>query len=215
MSRSTNKSGVATTLLAACSFLAACGGDSPEPSVTTVTTTETVTAETIVAEAATETVTATVTATPKTEDPVDGDADSEAISGPSDEEPAPESGNLRLVDFFEPATGWEESRYNVASLTQVPGIGSEFCANVGDLELRLENKFDRLNFSVGQGNDSDVSDNDVTVEVLGNNEQLQVYIVPFNTIQEFDLDVRGVNALTIQSDCSNKVNLVFMDFELQ
>ena len=66
-----------------------------------------------------------------------------------------------------------------------------------ELELRLANNFDELTFSVGQANDSLASDQNVSVEVVGNNQQIDIRSVPFNQIQEFRIPVSGVNALKI------------------
>jgi len=68
---------------------------------------------------------------------------------------------------------------------------------VEELELRLSNSFERLTFKVCQANNSSASDQDLTVEVVANNEQVEIRQVPFNQIQEFDIPVEAVNALKI------------------
>ena len=59
------------------------------------------------------------------------------------------------------------------------------------------NNFQELTFSVAQANDSQDSDQELSVEVLANNEQVEIRSVPFNEVQEFTIDVDGVNALKI------------------
>ena len=66
------------------------------------------------------------------------------------------------------------------------------------LELRLSNSFESLTFKVGQANNSESSDQELTVEVLANNEQVEIRQVPFNQIQQFEIPVSSVNALKIQ-----------------
>jgi hypothetical protein len=109
---------------------------------------------------------------------------------------------LHLNDFFGPSQGWTEKRYDIADKKQVQGIGTTVVqcssgATPRELELRLANNFDQLTFSVGQANDSPASDQNVSVEVLGNNQQIDIRSVPFNQIQEFTIPVDGVNALKI------------------
>ena len=109
---------------------------------------------------------------------------------------------LTLADFFQPDSQWAEKRYDIADKSQVQGIGTtvQYCGAgyaPRELELRLANNFDELTFSVGQANDSLASDQNVSVEVVGNNQQIDIRSVPFNQIQEFRIPVSGVNALKI------------------
>jgi len=109
---------------------------------------------------------------------------------------------LTLADFFQPDSQWAEKRYDIADKSQVQGIGTtvQYCGTgyaPRELELRLANNFDELTFSVGQANDSLASDQNVSVEVVGNNQQIDIRSVPFNQIQEFRIPVSGVNALKI------------------
>ncbi|SFO52684.1 hypothetical protein SAMN05660359_04057 [Geodermatophilus obscurus] len=90
------------------------------------------------------------------------------------------------------------------------GCGGSYYSRT--LELRLSNSFERLTFKVGQANDSESSDQELTVEVLANNEQVEIRQVPFNQIQEFEIPVSSVNALKIQTylnpdnpDCQGSV----------
>lgn len=117
--------------------------------------------------------------------------------------PQPEAGEpLTLSDFFQPDGNWSENSYSVADQESVKGIGSEVgsCYESSadtELELRLQNKFDQLTFSVGQSNASERSDQRVVVRVLGDNEQLDVDRIPFNTIKQFQIDVKDTNAVRI------------------
>jgi hypothetical protein len=109
---------------------------------------------------------------------------------------------LHLNDFFGPSQNWSEKRYDIADKSQVQGIGTtvQYCGTnytPQELELRLANNFDQLTFSVGQANDSKASDQNVTVEILANNQQADIRSVPFNQIQQFTVPVTGVNALKI------------------
>lgn len=107
---------------------------------------------------------------------------------------------LTLADFFNPSSEWQEKRYNIADQKDVPGIAAEIdgCYNTSELELRLANNFQQLQFSVAQANDSRSSDQLLSVEVLANNAQVDIRSVPFNQIQAFTIPVSGVNALKIR-----------------
>ena len=100
-----------------------------------------------------------------------------------------------------PTNAWDEERYDIADQKDVQGIAAtvQSCGDSApqELELRLGNNFEELSFSVAQGNDSRDSDQQLSVEVLANNEQVEIRSVPFNQIQEFTIDVDGVNALKI------------------
>ncbi|THJ68002.1 hypothetical protein E8P82_04060 [Arthrobacter echini] len=127
---------------------------------------------------------------------------------------------LGLADFFEPSSDWEENRYEVAGEANVSGISAEVSGHdesqAERLELRLANNFDRLDFTVGQANDSSSSDQTMVVQVLGNNKQLDVQQVPFNAQQPISVDVSGVNAVVINfyledSSTYGSVNAVLSD----
>ena len=119
--------------------------------------------------------------------------------GPLD--PEDEGRKLTLTDFHMPTNAWDEERYDIADQKDVQGIAAtvQSCGDYApqELELRLGNNFEELTFSVAQGNDSQDSDQQLSVEVLANNEQVEIRSVPFNQIQEFTIDVDGVNALKI------------------
>ncbi|MDQ0922407.1 hypothetical protein QF038_000915 [Pseudarthrobacter sp. W1I19] len=106
-----------------------------------------------------------------------------------------------------------EKRFDVADKANISGIATE-TNHYGStsrrvLELRLANRFrDTLTFNVGQANDSESSGKKLLVKVVGNDKQLEVQKVPFNTIQTISVPVDGINALQIeleieQSDSSD------------
>jgi hypothetical protein len=121
-----------------------------------------------------------------------------------------------------PADIWEERRYDLADQKDVQGIAATVnqCGDYApmELELRLGNNFEELTFSVAQNNDSRDSDQELSVEVLANNEQVEIRSVPFNQLQDFTIDVSGVNALKILfylddnvEDCGGSVIAVLTD----
>jgi hypothetical protein len=123
-------------------------------------------------------------------------------------QPGDEGRELTLADFFEPSTWWEEERYDIADQKDVQGIAAEVgtCYGVAqELELRLANNFDTLEFSVAQANDSRESDQSLSVEIIANNSQVEIRSVPFNEVQTFTIPVRGVNALKINFGLDDRV----------
>lgn len=118
--------------------------------------------------------------------------------------PQPEVGSpLTLSDFFNPTSGWSENSFDVAGRTDVKGIGgSEIrCGDASEdsaLELRLQNKFDQLEFSVGQSDWSERPDQRLVVRVLGDNEQLDVDRLDFNEMKDFTVSVADRNAVRIE-----------------
>jgi hypothetical protein len=181
--------------LVALATVTACGSDwtetEPEAAATTTATT---TAQS-----------STAAATTATSSPA-GDSSSSSSDGELGEDA--EGRRLTLADFFEPGSQWEEERYNIADQRDVPGIGTQIsgCYGFQELELRLGNNFDTLEFSVAQANDSRESDQNVSVEVLANNSQVEIRSVPFNQIQSFSIPVSGVNALKIQMSLDDRVD---------
>lgn len=107
---------------------------------------------------------------------------------------------LRLSDFQQPshASSWQEKRYDVASTTNIMGIGTRLDrSNDGEIELRLANKFQKVTFNAGQANDSENSDLTMRVAVFSDGKETQTVDVPFNDAHPFDIDVTNVNALKI------------------
>lgn len=179
----------------------------------------------LTSDATEETSAATSSDASPTPGPVTSTSTSSATPTPDDDAEGPQPGDegrrLRLADFFEPSSSWEEERYDVADQKAVPGIAArvEGCYNsYQELELRLANNFDELRFSVAQANDSRQSDQSVSVEVIANNSQAEIRSVPFNEVQTFTVPVSGVNALKIRfslddrvEDCGGSVIAVVSD----
>ncbi len=187
--------------------LAGCGtGDeagAEASSVTTVTVTDTATM--------TETVTKTAFVTPTVEPSMEAEnpsseTDSESpaatAEGPTILKPgAARDRDLDLNDVFDSWGKWDQQRLDVASEVGVRSLSTEvnYCTaeNGSGLELRLANGFEKLSFSAGQANISKSSDMVMKIEVQGNDKQLDTLSVPFNSIVDLSIDVRGVNALKI------------------
>ena len=151
-------------------------------------------------------ITVTQTVTP-TDSQTSADPSGDAPAAPSEVDVSPSAPptltagqRLGLDAFFEPAYVWEESRYDVADRGQVQGVSAlvTSCSTPRQsLEMRLENKFKQLKFSVGQSNDSASSKYNLVVAVVANGKQVDVRNIPFNAVQDFSLPVDGVNALEV------------------
>ncbi|WP_270255187.1 hypothetical protein [Kocuria marina] len=227
--------------------LAGCGGtESPEDAQTTSPAQAT---ETIAAPPATpeDSPTAASDGTPSptedsspeptpTEEQESGSPSQSTTDDPTGTEPTPngvlspevKGQTLVLADFFNPDSDWTEGRYDVADQGSVSGVAREVSTcGLSDwaptLELRLANNFDNMKFQVGQDNNSESSEQTLTVRVEGNGKQLDVQAVPFNEVQNFSVPVDGVNALKVQfyldeqnENCSSgSVQAVIYDVELQ
>lgn len=109
---------------------------------------------------------------------------------------------LSLADFFRPTREWTENRFDVADKSDVSGMSAEVSTtseeNAATLELRLANNFNELSFRVGQANNSTSSEQTLIVKVLGNGKQLDVFRVPFNTVQDVSVPIKGVNAVKVR-----------------
>lgn len=109
------------------------------------------------------------------------------------------AGKLTLQDFFMPDDMLNEDIYNIATETKQMGVGAVLDGyDVQVLELRLENRFNKLTFKAGQDNDSESSDFVLRVEVYKNGTSDTFVDVPFNEIHQFEVDVTNVNALKIE-----------------
>ena len=107
---------------------------------------------------------------------------------------------LRLSDFQEPpvTSGWQEKRYDVASITNTMGIGTKLdWQNDDEIELRLANKFQKVTFTAGQANDSRSSDLIVRVAIFADGKEIETVDVPFNDAHAFEVKTANVNALKI------------------
>ena len=107
---------------------------------------------------------------------------------------------LRLSDFQEPpvTSGWQEKRYDVASIPNTMGIGTKLdWQNDDEIELRLANKFQKVTFTAGQANDSQSSDLIVRVAIFADGKEIETVDVPFNDAHAFEVKAANVNALKI------------------
>ena len=117
--------------------------------------------------------------------------------------PTPENSKgreLRLSDFQKPpvTSGWQEKRYDVASITNTMGIGTKLdWQNDDEIELRLANKFQKVTFTAGQANDSQSSDLIVRVAIFADGKEIETVDVPFNDAHAFEVKAANVNALKI------------------
>lgn len=185
--------GAGATAIIAAFALASCavsGAQSPSTSPTEVSTSSPISQSPT--PSPTETRTASPTSPITSAPPSSSTLDTEKADRP-----------LSLADFFQPESYWMEKRFDVADKANVSGIATETMGTGSSsrrtLELRLANRFsDTLTFKVGQANDSESSGKIVLVKVFGNDEQLEVQKVPFNTIQTISVPVKGVNALQIE-----------------
>lgn len=107
---------------------------------------------------------------------------------------------LRLSDFQEPSatSDWQEKRYDVASTTNIMGIGTNLdWQNKGEIELRLANKFQKVTFTAGQANDAKSSDLIMRVAIFADSKEIETVDVPFNDAHAFEVKTANVNALKI------------------
>ena len=91
---------------------------------------------------------------------------------------------LRLSDFQEPSatSDWQEKRYDVASTTNIMGIGTNLdWQNKGEIELRLANKFQKVTFTAGQANDAKSSDLIMRVAIFADSKEIETVDVPSTT----------------------------------
>lgn len=217
--------GAITLLVTSCG--SAGGIDTAAPTETVkVTATETVTATPTSTDAPSGVAEAELESTEPVETEDFGTSDSEPTEGPKVIGPNDAGRILVLSDFFRPDDDWKQNRYDIASKSNITGIGKEI-STCGDydpevLQLRLGNNFTKIDFSVGQDNLSSSTDQKLVVRVIGNNKELEVYRVPFNKYQTFSVDVSNVNALSIQTyldeeveDCGGSALAVFYDMKLQ
>lgn len=133
-----------------------------------------------------------------------------------------------MADFFEAPEEWRDGRFDVASERGVTGISgplrtcTEDDAKAEILELRLANNFSRLSMRFGQGNDSEGSDAEVLVRVVGNGKFIDSGRVKFNRLETLTVSVPNVNALKIevyltgnQCSSSKSVNAVITGLRVE
>ena len=215
---------IAITLLPITALsLAACGNlpfgskeasPTAETSTTTPSPTPTPTpsASASATDSATEMASATASETPS-EDP---SASAEATTNGLTPENS-KGRELRLSDFQKPpvTSGWEEKRYDVASITNTMGIGTIMKAkkillmvsgkdkadilqrDLDEIELRLANKFQKVTFPAGQANDSKSSNLIMRVAIFADGKEVETVDVPFNDAHALEVKAANVNALKI------------------
>jgi hypothetical protein len=216
------RAGVAAACVVA---TAACSGGGSFTAAPTTEASATPTTSSAATTTATTTTATTTTAAPTTTASTTTSATETSSGGPLQTDDA--GRRLSLSDFFNPGPHWEEERYDIAGQQDVQGIATEVssCSGFLDddaLELRLGNNFESLDFSVTQADDSRSSDQQVSVQVVANNEQVEIRSVPFNQVQTFSIPVAGVNALRIElaldednPDCRGAVTAVLTDVEVR
>lgn len=193
--------------------LAACG--SPDVQEPTAEATQQATSEPAptTTEAPEESPSASSTPASTSAAPTSDSASSPAADGATVLDAAQKGKPLTLADFFRPdASYWEENRFDVADQRDILGISAPISScgassyGTKELELRLQNNFEKLTFSAGQANDSESSSDTLIVRVTGNGGQIDTKRIPFNETAVFDVPVTGVNSLKIE---------VFLDEEIE
>ena len=186
--------------------LAACGSlpfaSSPEStSAAPETTTASASATTTPSATASASASATATATSTASATASGDPSASAEATTNGLTPENSKGReLRLSDFQEPSatSDWQEKRYDVASTTNIMGIGTNLdWQNKGEIELRLANKFQKVTFTAGQANDAKSSDLIMRVAIFADSKEIETVDVPFNDAHAFEVKAANVNALKI------------------
>ena len=126
--------------------------------------------------------------------------------------PEPVAGEpLTLGDFFEPNRRWTENSFSVADMSDVKGMANDTLScgeqyEESGLELRLQNKFDTLAFSVAESNGSKKSDQQLVVRVMADNDQLDVKRIAFNEVESFTVPVTDRNAVRIEVNLDDEVD---------
>ena len=113
--------------------------------------------------------------------------------------------DLTTADFFSTPRGWADGRFNVAGQQDLAGIGGALKSceedasdSTATIEMRLANNFSKISMRVGQSDDSESSDSEVNVKLVGNGKYIDTVRVPFNKIQTLEASVAGINALKLQ-----------------
>lgn len=112
--------------------------------------------------------------------------------------------DLRVADFFAAPVEWRDGTYDVASERALPGVSGTLrrCnaaeADAQTFELRLANNFSRVSMRVGLANNSENSDAEVLVRLVGNGTFIDSTQVRFNKLQDVAVPVTGVNALKLE-----------------
>jgi hypothetical protein len=112
---------------------------------------------------------------------------------------------LTTADFFSTPQGWADGRFDVAGQQDLAGVGGalkncedDASDSTATIEMRLANNFNKISMKVGQSDDSESSDADVNVKLIGNGKYIDTVRVPFNKIQTLEASVAGINAMKLQ-----------------
>lgn len=120
---------------------------------------------------------------------------------------APDRANspLSLSDFFNPDSNWSQVVTGVANLSGVQGIRGQLggCGDSDELELRLQDQFHTLKFTVGQDDTSPSSDQTLVVTILVNGQQVEAKQVMFNGILKLAVNVTSANSVKIDFAIGN------------
>lgn len=136
--------------------------------------------------------------------PATGSPDPAATGSPRVLDPSAVGRDLTAGDFFSVPVEWRDGRVAVATERDVLGVTGPIrrCAedegSAQTLELRLANSFQRLSVRIGQANDSESSDAELLVRVVGNGTFIDSRRVRFNRLDTLSVPVAGVNAVKIQ-----------------
>lgn len=112
--------------------------------------------------------------------------------------------DLATSDFFAIPVEWTGGQFDVASERGLTGISgplrtcAEDEASAQTFELRLANQFSRISARFGQANNSESSDAEMLVRIVGNGTFIDSKRVKFNKLESIQVPVNGVNALKIQ-----------------
>lgn len=128
---------------------------------------------------------------------------------------------LGLAQVFSVIGDWDSERFSGAGQSDVRGTGldllgcyasfdeaqsSSYGGGTGQLELRLDRKFERVTFNAFQTNASTSSDETLVVEVLAGGEQVDIRRIAFDKLQDFDLPIAGKNAVKIRVFLETRTN---------
>lgn len=112
--------------------------------------------------------------------------------------------DLTIADFFATPIEWNDGQFDVASERGLTGISgplrtcAEDEASAQTFELRLANQFSRFSARFGQANNSESSDAEMLVRIIGNGTFIDSKRVKFNKLESIQVPVNGVNALKIE-----------------
>lgn len=136
--------------------------------------------------------------------PSNNGADPSATGAPPVLDQTAAGRDLKVADLFAVPIEWHDGTFDVGSQRGLAGLSgplracSEDEAKAQTVELRLANNFSKVALRVGQANNSESSDADLVVRVVGNGTTIDSTRVRFNQLQDLSFSVSGVNALKIE-----------------